>query len=98
MSAITLAAERIDSSPDVRISIECVLCNSCTGHCFTAEVWAHDVAGTGERVCVRYVPHLATQHQAVTYLGHFLSTTGRHLRDLERARYLAEHQPPLFDA
>lgn len=83
-------------SSDLRLRIESVVCNGCEDLCWHTEVWLHDLAGSGEKVCVLYREHLTSQSAAMMQLGSWLMSHGRLIEEAEARAYLLEHQQRLW--
>ena len=87
---------RYTSSHDIRTRVEGVICDRCQDQCWTAEIWCHDLAGTGAKVCTSHRPHIDSQARALAWVGVQLATVAREVKELERARWILEHQGTLF--
>lgn len=84
------------STTDVQCRIEANPCDECQDLCWHIEVWAHDLAGTGEKACLLYRPHIDRRTRALDALGRWLIARAAGISELEQRAWMIEHQPSLW--
>lgn len=78
------------------MSVESTVCDACQDVCYHIEAWGHDIAGTGEKVCLLYREHFPSRSGAMHVLTSWLLQQARQIKSAEERAWVIEHQGVLF--